>query len=53
MVDPVVSRPSRSRCAFCASLSAYFWLTGIFTSPLATTSNRSLAVSSRSSRLAA
>jgi hypothetical protein len=52
MVDPVVPRPSRSRCAFCASFRAYFWLTGILTAPLATTSNRSLAVLSKSSRLA-
>ena len=52
MVDPVVPRPSRSRCAFCASFRAYFWLTGILTAPLATTSKRSFAVLSKSSRLA-
>ena len=53
MVDPVVSRPSRSWCAFAASFSGYFWLIGILTLPLPTTSNRCLAMSSRSSRLAA
>src|SRR5258708_1884595 len=53
MVDPVVLRPSRSWCAFTASLSLYFWLIGIFTLPLPTTSNRFLAISSRSARLAA
>ena len=53
MVDPVVLRPSRSWCAFAASLSLYFWLIGILTLPLPTTSNRFLAMSSRSARLAA
>src|SRR5262249_7393895 len=49
---PVVLRPSRSRWAFAASFSAYFWLIGILTLPLPTTSNNSLAVASKSSRLA-
>src|SRR5713226_5995119 len=39
--EPVVLRFSRSTCAFWASLSAYVWLTGILTLPLATTRNRS------------
>ena len=53
MVEPVVSRPSMSLCALAASLSGYFWLIGIFTAPEPTTSNRSFAVATRSSRLAA
>ena len=35
--EPVVLRLSRSSCAFWASLSGYFWLTGILTVPLPTT----------------
>src|SRR5450756_488917 len=31
--DPVVARASRSLCDLAASLSGYFWLTGIFTAP--------------------
>src|SRR5690242_19960475 len=50
--EPVVSRPSSSRCAFCASLSGYFWLIGIFTAPEPTTLKRSLAISMRSCRFA-
>jgi hypothetical protein len=53
MLAPVVLRLSRSRCAFCASFSGYFWFTGILTAPLVTTSNRSFAILSKSSRLAA
>ena len=33
MTDPVVFLPSRSLCAWAASLSAYLWLAGIFTAP--------------------
>src|SRR5450631_2057393 len=53
MTEPVVLRPSRSLCAWAASLRAYLWLAGIFTAPEPTFSNRSLAVAIRSSRLAA
>src|SRR4029077_13541500 len=50
--EPVVLRPSRSLCDCAASLSAYVWV-GIFTAPEPTTLNRSLAMLTRSSRLAA
>src|SRR5207244_3221180 len=39
MDEPVVSRPSNSPCALAASLSEYFWLTGILTAPEPTTLN--------------
>src|SRR5450432_336114 len=50
---PVVARLSRSMWDFMASLSGYFWFTAILSFPLSTMSNRSWAIASRSSRLAA
>lgn len=51
-VLPVVWRASRARWASAASLSAKVWLTRICTAPLATTSNSSAAMASRSARFA-
>src|SRR5262249_12495974 len=53
MLDPVVWRLSRSRCAFCASFRGYFLFTGVLTTPRATTSNRSFAVFGKASPLSA
>ncbi len=52
IVDPVVLRPSSARCAAAASRSGKRWLTSIRTAPLATTSNSSRAVATRSLRAA-
>src|SRR5450756_2043779 len=49
--DPVVRRASRSLCDLAASLSGYFWLTGIFTAPEPTTLNLSLIHISEPTRL--
>src|SRR5215217_3968031 len=52
-VEPVVLRAARSACAFAASFKGYVWCTSIFTAPDFTTSNSSLAMATRFSRLAA
>src|SRR5262249_37342005 len=50
---PVVARDSRCSWALRASCRGYFWLTGIFTLPLAITSKVSDASARRSARFAA
>ena len=50
-VEPVVARPSSARCAASASASGKRWWISILTAPVATTSNRSLAQASSSSRV--
>src|SRR6185436_254870 len=50
--EPVVWRPSRSRCACAASASLYFFVVSIFTLPDLTMSNSAFERSTRSARLA-